>query len=155
MSGLRQLGWPVFRLAATRSAAVSVASEAAWRLDGKELAEIEVGNLLQGLGGGAVAGGVGQRIEPSGIVVLQGDELGDGGLPALPARAAVDGPAVADGGAAGVTGSIARLTLGAGERPIAARLASSWHGCSPLRDAIQGAADRWSGGFAAQARFLK
>ncbi len=63
--------------AARRSAAGSVAPEAAWRLGGDDVVEIEVDNGLQGFGGGGVARGVGECVEPVGVVGLQGDELGD------------------------------------------------------------------------------
>jgi hypothetical protein len=72
MSGQRQLGWPVFcGLRRRERPAVSVASETARRLDGEELVEIEVGDGLQGLGGGAVAGGV--RYTP--VMPLRPDQL--------------------------------------------------------------------------------
>ena len=65
-----------------------VASEAARRLDGEDLAEVEIGNRLESFAGGAVAGCVGQGIQPGGVFGLQGDQLGHRSVPALwPARA--------------------------------------------------------------------
>ena len=85
----------------------------------------------------SAAGGVGDSVEPSCVVSPQGDELGDGGVPSLRAGAPVGGSAEAEDGGAGVAGSIAGLALGAAERLRAVGFASAWHGCSPLRDAIE------------------
>ena len=101
--------------AARRSTAGSVAPEAAWRLGGDDVVELEIDDGLEGLPGGAVAGGVGDCVEPACIVGLQGDELGDGGVPSLRAGAPVGGSAEAADGGGGVAGAIAGLALGTGE----------------------------------------
>jgi hypothetical protein len=58
-----------------------IASEAARRLDCGDL--IAIKDRLQGVAGGAIAGGFGKRFEPVAVLVLQRDELGDGVMPAL------------------------------------------------------------------------
>jgi hypothetical protein len=70
--------------------------EATRRLDGGQFVEVEIEDGLQGLPGGGVAQRFGQRLEPSHVVALQGDELGDRVAPALMAAAAIDWPPVAD-----------------------------------------------------------
>ena len=57
--------------------------EAAWRLDGADLIEVEIEDRLQGLAGGGVAQRFRQRLEPLGVLALQGDEFGNGVVPAL------------------------------------------------------------------------
>lgn len=52
------------------------------RDDRGEVVEIEVGDGLEGFGGGAVAEAVRQRIGPGGILGLQGEQLGDAVTPA-------------------------------------------------------------------------
>ena len=59
------------------------------RLDGEELIEIEVDDSLQRFAGGTVSQGLGQRIEPLGVLALQG---GHGVAPAL-RRKGPDDPA--------------------------------------------------------------
>ena len=59
----------------------SIASEAARRRDGDKLVKVEIDDRLQGLAGGAVAQRLGQSLEPSRILSLQGDKLGDSGTP--------------------------------------------------------------------------
>jgi hypothetical protein len=61
----------------------SIASEAAWRLDAEEIVEIELDDSLQGDGGGGVAQIVRQDVIPGGVFGLQGDQPGDGVVPAL------------------------------------------------------------------------
>jgi hypothetical protein len=106
---------------------VLIASEAAWRLDRSDVVEIEIKDGLQGLAGGAITGGFGQRLEPSGVLGLQRQELGDGVMPALWPAAAIGRPTISDRRHLGVTRSVERLALGSGERPFALWLASSWH----------------------------
>src|SRR5580658_7116162 len=62
---------------------LSIPPEAAWRLDGHDLIEVEINDGLQGLAGGAVAGCLRQGRQPGGILGLQGDKLANRGLPAL------------------------------------------------------------------------
>ena len=52
------------------------------RLDGNQLVEVEIDDRLQGITSSAVAQWFGQRVEPSGVLGLQRDQLGDGGTPA-------------------------------------------------------------------------
>jgi hypothetical protein len=108
--------------------ALSIASEAVRRLDSDEFVEVEIENGLQCLTGGSVAQRLGQCFEPLRVLVLQGDEFGDGIVPALMAAAAVGGSAVADDRGAGVARAIAGLPLGPGKRPVASRFASSGDG---------------------------
>jgi len=96
-----------------------IASEAARRLDCGDLVEIEIKDGLQGVAGGAIAGGFGKRFEPVAVLVLQRDELGDGVMPALWPAAAIGWPTIANDGCGWVAAAIARLTLGAGERLLA------------------------------------
>src|SRR5436190_23148556 len=64
---------------------------------------------------------LGHSLEPGGVVVLQGDEVGDGLAPALRARPSLGGTAEADDGRAGMARPIAGLALGNGERFAALR----------------------------------
>ena len=104
-----------------------IASEAAGWIDGGDLVEVQLDDGLEGLAGGAVAGGLGQGVEPGGVFGLQGEELGYGGAPALGAATPTLGqrglgsdgdlwkrPALASGN--GMTSAIARLALGARRR---------------------------------------
>src|SRR6266481_9126296 len=116
---------------ALASSAGSIAAEAAWRLDRSELVEIQINNGLKRFAGGAVAGGFGERLEPGEVFGLQGDEFGDGVMPALRPAAAIGRPTVAHNRRSGVAGSVERLALGAGECVVAPRLASLGH-VSPL-----------------------
>jgi hypothetical protein len=50
--------------------------EAARRLDGADLVEVEIEDSLQCFAGGGVAERVGQRLEPLRVFALQGDEFG-------------------------------------------------------------------------------
>jgi hypothetical protein len=95
--------------------------EAARRLDGADLIEVEIDNRLQGLAGGGVVERLGQRLEPLRVFALQSDEFGHGIAPALMAAAAVGGPAIADDRGAGMPGAIAGLPLGSGKRLVAFR----------------------------------
>ena len=47
-----------------------IAPEAARRLDGGDLVEIEIENGLQSFAGGAIAGGFGKRLEPVAVLGL-------------------------------------------------------------------------------------
>jgi hypothetical protein len=105
------------------------------RLNGEKLVEIEVDEGLQGVAGGSVAQGLGQRLEPLRILALQGDEFIDGIAPALMAAAAISRSPVADERRAGVARSIECLALGAGERLVALWLASCYDG---THDACRG-----------------
>jgi hypothetical protein len=108
--------------------------EAARRLGGNELIEVEIEDRLQRLPGGGVAQGLGQRFEPLRVLALEGDQFGHGVAPTLMAAAAIPGsspgirPAVADDRRASLARPIARLPFGAGKRLVALRLASSGHG---------------------------
>ena len=68
----------------------SISAKAARRRDVDQLVEIEIDNRLQRLASGAVAQRLGQRVEPSGILRLQREECGDGGLPLLCSAGAAD-----------------------------------------------------------------
>ena len=111
--------------------------EATRRLDGDQLVEVEIEDGLQGLAGGGVAQRFGQRLEPSHVVALHGDELSDRVAPALMAAAAIEWSPEADDRGAGMACAIARLTLGAGQRLVALRLASPGHGPSGFRHVTQ------------------
>ena len=71
-----------------------IASEAAGWIDGGDLVEIQVGDGLEGLAGGAVTSRVRQGVEPGGAFGLQGEELGYGCAPALAAAPPALGPRV-------------------------------------------------------------
>ena len=105
-----------------------IVREAARRLDGADLIEVEIDNRLQCLAGGGVAERLGQRLEPLRVFALQSDEFGHDIAPALMAAAAVGGPAIADDRGASVPRAIAGLALGPGKRLGALRFASSAHG---------------------------
>ena len=74
----------------------SVAAVAARRDDVGEGVEVEIDDVLKGLCGGAVAETVGHGVGPCGVFGLQGEQVGDGVVPALWAAAPVLGPAAAD-----------------------------------------------------------
>jgi hypothetical protein len=76
----------------------SIATVAAWRLNANQNIEIEIDNGLQGFGGSGVAETVRQGVVPGGVFGLQGEQPGDGVVPALQAGAPVGWPAVADDG---------------------------------------------------------
>jgi hypothetical protein len=116
-----------------------IAPEAARELDGKDLAEVEVGNRLESLAGGAVAGGFGQGIEPGGIFGLQGDQLGYRSAPAPGPARAMSLRGLATGRRRVrrrwrcidiLASAVARLALGTGHRLLAGRPASAWHRAS-------------------------
>jgi hypothetical protein len=71
-----------------RTAAPSIASVSAGRLDGEEIVEVEIDNGLERFTGGAVAQGFRESVEPGGILSLQGEEFGDCIAPALGPAAA-------------------------------------------------------------------
>ena len=73
---------PRGRAAVQVRTAASIAPEAARRLDGNQLVEVEIDDRLQGITSSALAQWFGQRVEPSGVLGLQRDQLGDGGTPA-------------------------------------------------------------------------
>jgi hypothetical protein len=109
----------------------SVAAVTAGWGDGGERFEIEVGDGLEGLGGGTVAEGFGERLEPGDVVGLQGEEFFDGISPALRAGAAIGGTTISDEGLTLlvlVAGAVAGLALGVGEGVVALGFAASWHG---------------------------
>lgn len=129
---------------------MSIASEAAGRLNGAEFVEIEVEDGLQSLGGSRGFERFGHGLQPSRVVRLERDEFGDGGSPTLWPTTAVGRLKLASSSRGGVavgaqssgrpcrmSGSVERLALGPGEGPITPGLAASWHDCSPLRDEIQ------------------
>jgi hypothetical protein len=110
-------------------AEVSVSPIATRWDNGGEFIEIEIDDGLQGFGGDRVTKAIGQSIAPSGILSLQGEELGDGILPALRSGASVCW-AVSDrryrllGLSAG---AIAGLPLSVAESVFALGLTTSWH----------------------------
>ena len=55
---------------------LSVSPKAARRFDAGQFVEIEIDNGLQRLAGGAIAQGLGQRIEPSSILSLEPEQCG-------------------------------------------------------------------------------
>ena len=76
----------------------------------------------------------GEGVGPGGVAGLQGEQLGDGVIPALRPDASVGGSAVADDAVLfGVAGAVEGLALGIAERLAAAGVL--WHACSPLRNA--------------------
>jgi hypothetical protein len=95
--------------------------------DRNELVEIEIDDGLKRVAGGAVADGLGKRVEPGEVFGPQNDEVGDGVAPALGPAAAIDRPAVSDDRCAGMARPVARLALGACERLITDWLATAWH----------------------------
>ena len=96
----------------------SVASVATWWLDVGEVGEIEVDDGLERLGRGGLAQRVWQPIGPGSVFGLQGEQLGDGVVPALRPAAAVGRPAIADSSSRllGLAGAVAGLAFGIGER---------------------------------------
>jgi hypothetical protein len=107
--------------------AALIAPEAAWRLDRRDLVEIEIEDGLQGVAGGAITGGFGQRLEPVAVFGLQRDQFGDGVVPALRPAAAIRRPTVSDYRLPGVARPIARLALCTGERSLPLRFTSPHH----------------------------
>lgn len=67
----------------------SIAAVAARRLDVGECGEVEIDDVLERLGGCAVAQAVGQGVEPGRVLGLQAEQFGDGVVPALRPAAAV------------------------------------------------------------------
>jgi len=109
------------------------------RIDVGEVGQVELDDGLQSLGGGGLSQSFGQGFGPGGVFGLQGEEFGDGVVPALGTGPPVGGPAIADDGAGlvGLTGPIAGLAFGIAERVSAFRLWVFRHGWSPLRNAWQ------------------
>ena len=85
--------------------------------------EIEVNDRLQCLAGSTVAQPLGESVEPSDILDLQGEQFGDGGTPSLRPVGAPDGARQRRSAVFGLALAIACLPLGAGQRALAPRLA--------------------------------
>src|SRR3954452_2492951 len=99
----------------------SIAAEAAWRLDADEVVEIEIDDGLQSVAGGGVTQIVGQDVIPGGGLSLQGDQPGNGCVPALCTVAPVGWTPIADHrrwllGLA--SRAITRLAFGVAERVL-------------------------------------
>ena len=111
--------------------ALSVSPKAARRLDAGQFVEIEIDNRLQGLAGGAVAQRLGQRDEPGGILGLEPQECGDGGMPLLRSTGMADRLRRAPRRRRAVVVlalAVAGLPLGPGERTLSLWFAASaWH----------------------------
>ena len=112
---------------------ISVTAEAARRDDRLEFREVEFGDGPQGLGCGGVAEPVGQGVVPGGEFGLQGEQFGDGVVPALWPGAPVGRPPIADPDDGGrviifVARAVAGLAFGVAEGGLTFGLAASWHG---------------------------
>ena len=106
------------------SGIVSIAAEAAWWHDGDQFVEVEIDDRLQCFAGSALLKVFGQRLEPSRVLALQGDEFGDGIAPALGAAASVGRSPVMDyRPGCGARGAMPGLSLGIGQRSVAEGLA--------------------------------
>ena len=120
----------------------SISAKAARRLDGAQFVEIEIDNSLQRFASCRTLGRLRQLVAPGGTLRLYGTEFGDSVAPSLGSRAPIGSlwafspracpAAILGAGLAGTGGPVARLTLGAGQCPIAGWLATAWHGCCPL-----------------------
>jgi hypothetical protein len=120
----------------------SISAKAARRFDSAQFVEIEIDNRLQRFASWRALGRLRQLVEPGGTLRLYGQELGDSVAPSLGSRAPVGSlwafspracaAEISDVGLAGSRGSVARLTLGAGQRAFTGWFATAWHGCSPL-----------------------
>ncbi len=97
--------------------AQSIPPEAARRLDGDQLIEIEVNDRLQCLAGSTVAQPLRESVEPGDILGLQGEQFGDGGTPSLRPVGAPDGARHRRSAVFGLALAIACLPLG-GLRPL-------------------------------------
>src|SRR5208282_5583516 len=90
--------------------ACSIASEALRQRDGEEFVELEIDDRLQGLGGGAVAQGLGEAAEPIAVAAATppgGSWLGAGdSAPGARRRSARSGPAVCGLGTCPRSGSV-------------------------------------------------
>src|ERR1019366_2199535 len=75
---------------------LSIAAEAAWRLDGDQVVEIEIDDGLQGCRGGGVAETVRRGVVPGDLFGSQGDQPSDSVVPALCECAPVGWPPIAD-----------------------------------------------------------
>ncbi len=124
----------------------SISAEAARRNDCLEFSEVEVADRVQCLGSGTVLEVLWQGFQPSGIVTLQRDQLGDSVTPTLGATAVIKwSPYPGCRCPRGPSSTTACLALGIGHRSLADRLA--WH--SPLRSVTS------RNPRSEQARFLK
>jgi hypothetical protein len=72
----------------------SISAVSAWRLDAKEITEINLGDGLQDCGCGGVAQTVWQGVIPGRIFGLQGDQRCNGVVPALQAGAPIGWPPI-------------------------------------------------------------
>jgi hypothetical protein len=108
----------------------SVASVSAWRFDGGEFVEVDVGNCLQSVGGSGALEGIGHRLGPGGVFSLERNQLGDSVMPSLWPGAPVSRSPVANhrGGCLSLdAGTIPCLPFGTAERVVALWRSASWH----------------------------
>ena len=109
----------------------SIATVAAWRFGAGQRVEIEIDDGLQRFGHSSFMEALGKRVEPSAILGLQREQLGDGIPPASRAIASICTPGGSDDARrfhCATAGAISGLSLGVAERLFAVRVATSWHG---------------------------
>ncbi len=109
----------------------SIASVSAWRFDGGQFVEVDIGNGLESVGGRCALEGIRQRLGPGDVFGLECNQLGDGVMPSLWPGASVSRSPIANhrGGRLSFdAGAIPRLPFGAAERVVALWRSASWHG---------------------------
>jgi hypothetical protein len=108
----------------------SVASVSAWRFNGGEFVEVDIGNYLQSVGGRGGLEAIGDRLGPGGVFSLERNQLGNGVMPPLWPGAPVSRSLVANhrGGCLSLdAGTIPCLPFGTAERVVALWRSASWH----------------------------